>query len=202
MTIRKGEDWGSEGPMPAGTEVCPDDSSLFRAINRVAPPSSVGLLAGDLARTVAASGRADRFLADLDVVVLPVDLGEVTHDGGVHRFASHLVLRRSWLRGPILVVANAQFIDSWDVAPRSHPNDGWLDVTEVDASMTVRQRLAAQKRLPTAGHLPHPAIRTTRIREHSWTFRHPLHLWIDGEQICSTGSLSVRCLPDALTICI
>jgi hypothetical protein len=188
--------------MPDHAEVCADDASLFSALNRQNPPSTVGLLAGDLARTVSASGRSARFLSDLDVVRLPIDLGEVQHDLGTHRFASHVILRRSWLFGPILLVANAQFIGPWDVAPRSHPNDGWLDVSEVNPSMTLRQRLHAAKRLPTAGHLPHPAIRTTRTRQQSWTFRKPLDLWVDGERLGRTASVSVRCLPDAMTICI
>ena len=34
MTIRKGEDWGSEGPMPVGTEICADDFSVHEALNR------------------------------------------------------------------------------------------------------------------------------------------------------------------------
>ena len=50
MTIRKGEDLGSEGPMPVGTEICADDFSVHEALNRADPPRCIGLLAGDLAR--------------------------------------------------------------------------------------------------------------------------------------------------------
>lgn len=202
MTIRKGEDWGSEAPLPDGTEICPDDAAVLRAINNSNPPNCLGLVSGDLARTVAASGRPDRFAPGSTVVLMPIDLGELTIDGRTRRFASHVVLRRSWLRGPVVVIANAQFIGHWDVAPRSHPNDGWLDVTEVSPSMTLRQRLAARKRLPTAGHLPHPAIQTTRVRERDWSFERPLNVWVDGQRVGSARHLAVRCLPDALTICI
>jgi hypothetical protein len=202
MTIRKGEDWGREGPLPPGTEICPDDASLHAALNRESVPSCLGLLTGDLARTVAASGRTEHFVDDGQVLLLPVDLGIAEHEHGSHRFVSHLVLRRSWLLGPVIVISNAQFIDNWDVAPRSHPNDGWLDVTEVLPTMGIRQRIRARSLLPTAGHLPHPSIRTNRIREGTWEFRRALDVWVDGVRVGRTRSLRVRCEPDALTVCI
>ena len=202
MTIRKGEDWGAEGPLPPGVEICADDASVHDALNRAHPPTCIGLLTGDLARTVAASGRVDRFVEDGQVLLLPVDVGVVEHDAGTHRFVSHVVVRRSWLVGTVLVISNAQFIDNWDVAPRSHPNDGWLDITEVLPSMPVRQRLRARGLLPTAGHLPHPSIRTRRVREGSWEFRRELDVWVDGVKVGRTRSVRVRCEPDALTVCI
>jgi diacylglycerol kinase family enzyme len=133
---------------------------------------------------------------------MPIDVGVAEHDGGTHRFLSHAVARRTWLRGPAVVVANAQFLGSWDIAPRSHPNDGWLDTTEVSATMSFAQRLEARKRLPTAGHLPHPDLATSRVRERSWVFSRPLDLWLDGTKVGRTRRLSVRVLPDALTVCI
>ena len=55
---------------------------------------------------------------------------------------------------------NADRIGAWDVAPRAHPNDGQLDVVEVDASMGLRDRWQASRRLATGTHVPHPAIHT------------------------------------------
>ena len=46
--------------------------------------------------------------------------------------------------------------------------------------MTLRARWQARRRLPTGTHVPHPAIRTRRLREASWPFDPPLRLWVDG----------------------
>ena len=77
--------------------------------------------------------------------------------------------------GPIVAVMNVDRLGRWDVAPRAHPNDGALDVVEVDAAMGVRARWQARRRLPTGTHVPHPAIRTRRGRPSAaWTFDRPL----------------------------
>jgi hypothetical protein len=201
VTIRKGQEWGHRGRAPEGSVLAVDDRALFRAVNLGKLPAGIALVSGDLARTVSAGDTVAQSYATGELTCAPIDLGLATHDNGTHRFAAHAVVRRSWLRGAALVVANAQFIGRWDVAPRSHPNDGWLDVTEVDARMPVRQRLAARRRLPTASHLPHPMLTSRRVRTHSWTFEQPLDLRLDGVRVGRTHSLSVSVLEDAVTIC-
>ena len=200
MTIRKGQDWGHIGPVPEGLVVVTDDAELFALLNGPNPPPEVGLAGGDLARTVGASGDRARLDEGASAVVLPVDVGVAVHDGGTHRFSAHAVARRSWWIGPVVGVLNAQFVGVWDVAPRSHPNDGWLDVVEVDPSMGVRQRWSARRRLPTGAHVPHPAIRTQRVRDAEWTFRQPVRLWLDDVGFAATTHLRVRVEPDALTV--
>ena len=132
MTIRKGEEWGRVGSVPSGCVPAADEAALHCIVNAEPLPRAIGLLGGDLGRTVSASADRERLTEGSSVVLATIDLVEVHHDHGRHRVASHVVLRRSWWWGPVLVIANAQFIGDWDVAPRSHPNDGWLDVTEVD----------------------------------------------------------------------
>lgn len=201
MTIRKGDDWGVERPIPQGIVVVDSNRSLFDVVNRASLPGCIGLSGGDLARTVSASPATDRFAPGSRVVVAPVDLGVAVHDGGTHLFASHAVARRSWWRGQVLLAANAQFLGSWDVAPRSHPNDGYLDITEVSASMSWQQRFGAWRRLPTARHVPHPAVRTLRLRTGSWEFDRPLDLWLDGVRVGRTRTLVLETRPDAATVC-
>ena len=48
---------------------------------------------------------------------------------------AHVVVRRQWWRGEIVMAMNAQFYGRYDVAPRGHPNDGKVDVVRVDPSM-------------------------------------------------------------------
>ena len=125
------------------------------------PVPPLGLLGGDLCRTL--GGRGDRARLDgPDAAVLPVDLGSVLLDGRQHWFVAHLVARRSWWRGRIVAAMNAEFLGDWDVAPRAHPDDGVLDLFDVAASMSLTDRLAARRRLPAGGHLPHPAIAASR----------------------------------------
>ena len=78
---------------------------------------------------------------------------------------------------------NAEFIGEWDIAPRGHPNDGRAEVFDVDASMSVRERLAARRRLPTGTHVPHPKIRTRSIRSDVWQFERPLEVTVDGRRV-------------------
>lgn len=200
MTIRKGEEWGRVGPAPVGLVVVASDAELFRVLNGSPVVTAVGLRTGDLARTLGVGDYPDRFAHGSDVVVAPIDVGVATHDGGTHRFVCHAVARRSWWRGPIVGAFNAQFLGTWDVAPRAHPNDGFLDVVEVDRAMGVRQRWAARRRLPTASHIPHPNIRTRRARQAEWTFTEPMDLWLDGVAVGRTRTLRVGIEPAPLTV--
>jgi len=200
VTIRKGEAWGSVGRPPEGLPVAADGPDLFRILNGEPCPQAVGLLAGDLARTLGAGHEHGRWVAGGDLVVVPLDIGVATHDAGIHRFASHAVARRWWWRGPILGAFNAQFLGGWDVAPRAHPNDGFLDIVEVDGAMGLRQRWAARSRLPTASHLPHPHIRTRRARHVEWNFPEPLDLWLDGVEVGRTRTLAIAVESEPLTL--
>ena len=200
MTIRKGEDWGTPTVVPEDLQIAQDDAGLFRLLNSGPVPPLIAVLSGDLARTVSASPDRARYRTGSTATAAPLDLIEVTHDGGSHLVASHAVMRKTWLRGTVVVAANAQFIGSWDVAPRSHPNDGFMDITEVDPSMSVGQRLLARRRLPTASHLPHPGIRTSRAREYQWEFPRELDLYLDGVAQGRTRSVRVRLIPDATLV--
>ena len=114
---------------------------------------------------------------------------------------AHVVARgRTWWRGPIVAVMNAEHIGAWDVAPRAHPNDGQLDVVEVDAAMTMRARWQARRRLPAGTHVPHPAIAMSRAKHRSWTFERPLRLWVDGVAHGTVRSLGVAIEPDAVIV--
>jgi diacylglycerol kinase family enzyme len=97
----------------------------------------------------------------------------------------------------VLVVMNAEFLGSWDVAPRGHPNDGRAEVFEAGKDLTLRQRLAARKRLRTATHIPHPAIATRSIRQASWDFAKPMAITVDGRRCGRHTRIDVVVTPDA-----
>ncbi len=203
MTIRKGEEWGSPGPLPDDGVVVRSDAearAVVTAARRTsAPLPTLGLLGGDLARTCGATGDEARLHGDA-AQTFPVDLGEVLVDGSLHFFVAHLVARRSWLRGRIVAAMNAQFLGAWDVAPRSHPNDGRLVL--LDADLSLGDRFKARARLPTGTHVPHPGISERRIKAVQLDLAPGTKVWLDGECVGPARTLSIRVVPDALRVVV
>jgi hypothetical protein len=204
MTVRKGEGYGEPGILAEHGVVVHSDAEARRIVERARRsgerPPPLGLAGGDLCRTLGGRGDVAR-LRSGDAVRLPVDLGAVLVNGRLHWFVAHLVARRSWWRGPLLAAMNAEFLGDWDVAPRAHPNDGLLDIVVVGPGMNVMDRIKARRRLPTGGHVPHPAIEQSRRPAFQIEFDRPTQVWLDGERIGPATNLSVRIEPDAL-ICV
>jgi diacylglycerol kinase family enzyme len=69
----------------------------------------------------------------------------------------------------------------------------------VAAGMTLTDRIKARRRLPTGGHVPHPAIEQSRRPAFQIEFDRPTGVWLDGERIATATNLSVRVEPDELT---
>jgi hypothetical protein len=204
VTVRRGETWGSAGGLPPGGVVVASDAEARRVVEAARragdPVPALGVLGGDLCRTLGGRGDRDR-LDGPDAAVLPVDLGSVLLEGRQHWFVAHLVARRPWWWGRIVAAMNAEFLGGWDVAPRAHPNDGVLDLFDVAASMSPTDRLKARRRLPAGGHLPHPAIATSRRAAAQFELDRPTPVWLDGERMGEFRRLSVRVEPDAL-VCV
>jgi hypothetical protein len=200
VPIAKGEPWGTRGPLPAHGVVVRSDAearaivTAARRANEPVPP--LGLLGGDLCRAIGGTGDEGR-LRSADAMLLPVDLGSVLVDGRLHWFVAHLVARRSWWRGRVVAVMNAQHLGEWDVAPRGHPNDGHVEL--LDGDLPIGQRWAARKRLPTGTHVPHPGITQRRVTAVQLELDPATPVWLDGESVGEARSLSIRVEPDALT---
>ncbi len=200
--IGKGVPWGEAGPLPPGGVVVGSDAearavvSEARRGNRAVPP--LGLPGGDLCRTLGGRGDETR-LRTGDAARVPVDLGAVLVDGRLHWFVAHLVARRSWWRGRVFVAMNAEWLGTWDVAPRSHPNDGLLDT--FDVSMALGERLKARARLAAGTHVPHPSITQRRVAAIQVELDAPTPVLLDGVGIGPARTLSIRVEPDAL-VCV
>lgn len=200
MTIRKGEPWGETAPRPADLVVVTTDRDLrewvIRHRTRNEAIREVGVGGGDLARTCGGGtdhGSESATKVTVDAMRITIDDAEPTW--GV----AHVVARREWLRGEVVFVMNAQFYGSYDVAPRSHPNDGKLDVLRVSGAMGLRERLQARQRARTGTHLPHRHLSTQRVHDIDVQFDRSMVTWIDGVRCGSAHRLRVSVEPDAFT---
>jgi hypothetical protein len=193
MTIRPGTEWGVPVARPADLLVCDGDAALAERVGAGEErPLAIGR--GDLARTVGSPGPRTTLQR------VPVDAVWVEIDGRRVLAVAHVVARRRWWRGRIVAVCNAEHIGAWDVAPRSHPNDGVADVIEVDASMPWRARLQAHRRLPAGMHVPHPDISTRRITDAEWELEAGMRVHVDGIDRGGARHLRVHVEPDAFEL--
>ncbi len=207
MTIRKGQEWGRLAkPSPTLRRVGSDHELCAqvlatRSVDLQMP--EFALLGGDLMRTLGGSGDASRFVSGETVPHLPIDLVRVvvdhTREGW---FVAHLIARKSWWRGQLVAAMNAQFIGSWDVAPRCHPNDGLVDLVSVEPQMSAQQRWMARSRLTLGTHVPHPLITMTRHSSVAIELQRDTPLWLDGQRWGSGRHLQIDVEPDAFVACV
>ena len=127
-----------------------------------------------------------------------VDAGAALVDGRLCWFVAHLVARRSWWRGRVLVVANAAFMGSANVAPRAHPGDGRLDV--LDTELRLGARIRAKSRLAAGAHVPHPDIAQRRVAAAQFDLDPALDVYGDGLRLGRAAAVSVRVEPAALEV--
>ncbi|HZX56445.1 MAG TPA: hypothetical protein VFE86_17285 [Ilumatobacteraceae bacterium] len=200
MTVQKGEPWGSPAVCPDNVRVVSTDREIREWIlwhrTRNQPIRDLGVAGGDLARTCGGGvgGRPTSALVTVDAMRVALDDGEPTWG------AAHVVARRDWLRGDLAMVMNAQFYGTFDIAPRSHPNDGKVDVLRVDPEMGWRERLQARQRARTGSHLPHRSLTMRSIAECDLHFDQPVVVWIDGVRCVTARRVQVIVEPDAYAI--
>jgi diacylglycerol kinase family enzyme len=203
VTIERNRPWGEPGALAPDGIVARRDRELRAVIEEArrkgVPPPVVGLLGGDLYRTLGGGGEASR-LHTPEAMRFPIDVVAVELDGDRHWFVAHLVARKSWWRGRLLAVMNAEFVGAWDVAPRSHPNDGAVDV--LDANPSLGDRWKARSRLATGAHVPHPSIAQTRAKQFETTLTPGTRVWLDGVALGAVRQLRVTVEPDAVVVVV
>lgn len=202
MTARRGEDWGDHlevGP----AHLVHHDRELAELVAHTrrtgAELGVVGLLGGDLCRTLGGRGDQARLL-DGDAVAVPIDLGRVETDDHQGWFVAHCTARTRWWGSGSVAVMNAAFLGEWNLAPRAHPNDGRLDVLEVSLSPADRWR--ARRRLPLGTHVPHPGIGQRRLTAGEWRFDRPRPVRLDGHLVDRSRTLHVAVEPDAIEVAV
>jgi hypothetical protein len=203
VTIRKGESWGTPGGLPDDGVLVRTDAEARRIITAARratePVPPLGLLGGDVCRTLGGGGDEQRLRSE-EAIRFPVDLGVVLLDGRTHVFLAHLVARRRCWLGRAVVVMNASWLGPWNAGPKAHLNDGLLDAS--DARLRPSELLAARSRLPLGTHVPHPRIATRRAAAMRFSFDRPVPVRLDGEVVGSFREIDVRAEPDALTVVV
>jgi hypothetical protein len=203
VTIAKGKPWGAPGALPANGVVVRTDAAA-RAVVEAARRAgdeipTLGLLGGDLCKTLGGLGDEAR-LQSSEAMTFPVDVGRVLLDDDEHWFVAHAVARgRMWV-GRVVAVMNAQWLGEWDLGPRAHPDDALLDVT--DGALPIGDLAKARRRARLGTHLPHPALRTSRVGELDVTFDRPRGVWLDGERVARCRRLRVSVEADAVHVVI
>jgi hypothetical protein len=197
VPIAKGQPWGAPGDLPEGGVIVRSDAEASAALSAARkerrPFPALGLLGGDLCRTLGGGGR------ELQGVRFTIDVGEALLDGRLHLFVAHLVARtRLWTRA--FVAMNAQALGEWNLGPRAHPNDGLLDT--YDVHLSTGQLLPVRSRLHHGAHLPHPGIKERRTAALQVELDRPLPVRLDGVKVGPARVISVRLQPDALTVVI
>ncbi len=207
MTIRKGQPWGSMAAPPRDLTTVASNNEL-RAVVQAARLANteiptIGLLGGDLMRTIGGTADSARLRSGELVPHLPIDVVRVRVDDSREGwFVAHLMARRSWWWGPVVAAMNAQFISHCDVAPRAHPNDGMVDVVTVSAEMGLQQRWMAKSRIRLGTHVPHPLISVNQRTSIAIDLTRTTTLWLDGERWGSGRHLQLDVEPDAFVACV
>lgn len=202
MTIKKGSDYGVVSPLPEDAPVASTDAQLRDAVLALRAgncmPVTIGLIGGDLCKTLGGSGAIDRLYGS-EALTVPVDLVIASIDGVEFPFVSHLIVGKPFRSG-FLAVMNAQWLGQLDLGPRSHPGDGLVDITS--GSLNWRQRRIARSRARTGTHLPHPSLSHRRTSAETVSFDRPRPISIDGAIEVEGQSLTVRVEPDAFYVVV
>ncbi len=203
MPIRRGEDWGEPGGLgPDGVLVSSDGEARAliedaRRANRPLP--EIGLLGGDLVRTLGGRGDPDAIRSP-EAWRFALDLGAVLLDGRLFWFCAHLVARHRGWGGEVLVAMNGAWRGSWNLGPKAHPGDGLLDISH--GRLSAGDRLRALRRVGTGDHLPHPQIRYHRTGAFQAVLEQPLMVELDRQPVLRASKLSIRVEPAALVVVV
>ena len=206
MTIRKGEEWGSAGPIPddvvdvAGDREAAEVIGVALAVGATPPP--VRLHGGDLLRTVGGANIANTRHDEPgpEAISLPIDVIEVDLDGRREYAVAHVSAHTVWWIRPTTVVMNAAFLGDWNLSPKSHPDDARLEVLE--GRMSISDRWNARDRLRSGTHLPHPGLSLRRVESVSCDLGRPTPVWLDGQKASRCTQITARALVDAATLII
>lgn len=206
MTIKKNTQWGQEVAQCPPYQCVRSDYEMGAHLNNQTANVFV-LSGGSLFETL---GRPSAPVVGGLAHCLPCDaisVSIVTRGAQIELTAvNDVAIRNSWshggwLRGPVLVVTNTGMRRGRQIASRSHPNDGHLDVVSV-ASMTIRQRVIGWSKAKLGNHVPHPKIVISRTTHLDLTVSSKQLLLIDGRRHNHVSRVTLTIAPDSAHVLI
>lgn len=218
MSLRPGEEWGSETTRSADLDVSGSDADLAAAVARSAAGTLIGFdpdAGSDLARALGLRSGAPSRGRSLPMDVLALSGGDLAVNAVVWGVPPHRL--RPWHRrrpvevavdgGPVTTLAATtvgvlvgEYLAGHDVSPRGHPGDG---VAELQVyALRPGQRGAMAARLGSGTHLPHPEITTRKARRVTLRSRSPMALEVDGRSRPPVRFLEVELLAGRYSLLI
>ena len=212
MTIRKLEPYGIQASRPLNLVTRQSDYELaqhFTSHDRAIPctviqggiAQSLGIT-GDVQRDLTSHAtHLDQQMTRVDLDLLQIDYRTVASGENSLQIvvAGTLSLQLRTPLSTFLIISNSGYWRERDLLPRAHPNDGFVDVLEVDPNITARQRALAWRRSKTGSHLPHPHLRVSRTTDFQWSGR-PSNMIADGVAFNEVVWLQCTVLADAMDI--
>lgn len=197
MTIEKGAEWGEPGTLDPEASTAHDDAELAALVTQGRTELPIGLLGGDLHRTLGAPPPSRLHDGGM---VYPIDVLQVRLDDGDPLIAvAHVVARKgAWWRQETVVAMNAAFVGQLYLGPKAHPNDGLVDVTV--GRLPWRERRIARDRMLSGSHLPHPALRTRRTGRWEIELDAPLPVEVDGVPAGAASRIEIEVLADHASV--
>jgi hypothetical protein len=212
MTIRKLQPYGIQASRPLNLVTRQSDYELaqhFTSHDRAVPCTVIqGGIAQSLGITddvqrdlTSRASHLDRQMTRVDLDLLQIEYRTVASGDNSLQIvvAGTLSLQNRTPLSTFLILSNSGYWRERDLLPRAHPNDGFVDVLEVDPNITVRQRTLAWRRSKTGSHLPHPHLRVRRTTDFHWSGR-PSNMIADGVAFDEVVWLKCTVLADAMDI--
>jgi hypothetical protein len=199
MGIERGAEWGCAGQLSAQDPVVDSDAAAagFVRLDDTASPVTVGIQAGDLARTLGVRPPVrpgPKHLVPVDAIVVSLD------DGPELTAVANVVVGQLRLGSEVVALMNAAFVADRNLAPRAHPGDGLVD--EVSLRLPVSDRRQAWTRMATGTHVPHPGIKIRRRSEGVVELTKSRRVKVDGVAVGKARTLRYRLVPQALVVAV
>jgi len=204
MTIGKNEKWGTVVSCPPGLPLFSSSRSLsvfltqHSELLQSSSPFECRLYARNFHTLLGLKRKRSE-----QCLRIPIDVVRVEGAKCGARFSfvaiDTILLTTRFPFGEYLLLTNSGFWWGRRFAPRAHPNDGKMDVVEIDENMTFRQRFLGFRRAKWSTHLPHPQIAYEQRVTVDWRGGER-RLWIDGRRLPRVSELYAQVLPDALVL--
>ena len=220
MTVRKGDEWGTQAALPpnlatfttdraasswlatrmsANENLVKTDGSVAKArvqASDVRP--EFGLLGGAVWRMLGGPNANLNGQIRNEAQKYSFDVIEIQLDDQLPTLciASTLLHSRSWRQGALITK-----VADWRgqrVASKVHPNDGFLEAFEW--KLKFSELLAVKSRWKQGPVLPHPKVLTSRDKVFHYESVKALRVFVDGVNVGRATTINARVLPDFCTV--